>query len=627
MNIDRKDADKSLCWDLSAIYRTEEDFAAELDGAKAVIEAFAARREGMCKSGSALLDTLKASTEIERKVTRLYEYAMLSSDLDKGDNSALSRLQRVEDLDNAYRAASYFVAPAIQALSDACLDAFFADTPGLSEYRRTIGLIRREIPHMLSEEGEKLIADLAPALGTQREIHSIFSNADLDFGKVHGEEGETIPLTSATYVPLLMSTDRRVRRSAFRTLYKTYRQFGNTFSALMNARIREKVTLARLRHFPDSLSSSVFSDEVTPSVYMTLIETVRKNLTPLFDYYDLKREVLGIPKLHLYDVYAPLCGDAVREYTYPEAVEEVLAAVAPLGKEYTDTLRAGLCERGWVDVYPGKGKRSGAYSAGCYDTEPYMLLNFMGKLDDVSTLAHEAGHSMHTYFANKANTPQEASYTIFVAEVASTVNELLFTRRRIANAKDPTEKLALLNQLMETYKGTLYRQTMFAEFELRMHRLAEAGEALTQELLCREYYALVKDYFGPRVAVDNDIAYEWMRIPHFYSCFYVYKYATCISAASAIVKRIETEGEAYVGSYLDFLRAGGSRSPLDSLALAGIDMQSSAVIEAAIGDFAEAVAEFRQIYREIREQKQEKRFCNRNIRINTRIFGKIAHSI
>ena len=324
---------------------------------------------------------------------------------------------------------------------------------------------------------------------------------------------------------------------------------------------------------------------------------MRKNLSPLFDYYDLKREVLGVPHLHLYDVYAPMAGESAATYTYPEAVEEVLAAVAPLGREYTDILRAGLTERGWVDVYPGKGKRSGAYSAGSYDTEPYMLLNFMGKLDDVSTLAHEAGHSMHTYLANRANPPQDAGYTIFVAEVASTVNELLFTRRRLRLSKGREERLALLNQLLETYKGTLYRQTMFAEFELAMHKMAEEGEPLTAASLSRQYYALVKDYFGPRVEVDGDIEREWMRIPHFYSCFYVYKYATCISAASAIVKRIEEEGEAYVSRYLAFLSAGGSRSPLDSLLLAEIDMRDPAVIEGAIADFAEAVAEFRRVYR------------------------------
>ena len=598
MNIDRKNADAAHRWDLSAIYKTEADFSADCERLQSILKDFPTLRERMTESGAGLLGALSTDTEAMRILSKLYEYAMLSSDLDKGDNAALARLARVDDLENAYRAAAYFITPTIQKIDEDTLAAFFAAESGLAAYRRTIDLARRELPHMLGEEGEKLLADLAPALGSQREIHSVFANADIAFGRVKDEEGNPVELTSATYVPLLMSEDRRVRRSAFHTLYKTYRQFGNTFSSLLYARIKEKVTLARLRNFPSSLASSVFGDEVSTDVYMNLIDTVRKNLAPLFDYYDLKREVLGVGKLHLYDVYAPLCGEANRAYTYPQAVDEVLAAVAPLGKEYTDVLRAGLCERGWVDVYPGKGKRSGAYSAGCYDTEPYMLLNFMGKLDDVSTLAHEAGHSMHTYFSNKANTPQDAGYTIFVAEVASTVNELLFTRRRLRLAESREEKLSLLNQLMETYKGTLYRQTMFAEFELSMHTMVEKGEPLTREVLCGEYERIVRDYFGPRVAIDADIAYEWMRIPHFYSCFYVYKYATCISAASAIVKRIETEGEAYTEKYLDFLRAGGSRSPLDSLLLCDIDMKDPAVVEGAIADFAEAVGEFRRVYAE-----------------------------
>ena len=598
MNIDRKDADPALRWDLSAIYKTEADFAADCEHLHSAMDAFPALRREMTESGKGLFEALEADTEAGRLLSKLYEYAMLSSDLDKGDNTALARLARVEDLENGYRSATYFLSPTIQSINEERLNAFFDTEPRLAAYRRTIDLVRRELPHMLSEESEKLIADLAPALGSQREIHSVFANADIAFGRVKDEEGNPVELTSATYVPLLMSEDRRVRRAAFRTLYKTYRQFGNTFSSLLYSRIKEKVTFSRLRKFPSSLAASVFGDEVSTDVYMNLIDTVRRNLAPLFDYYDLKREVLGVGKLHLYDVYAPLCGEASRSYTYAEAVDEVLAAVLPLGKEYTDVLRAGLTERGWVDVYPGKGKRSGAYSAGCYDTEPYMLLNFMGKLDDVSTLAHEAGHSMHTYFSNKANTPQEAGYTIFVAEVASTVNELLFTRRRLRLAEGREEKLSLLNQLMETYKGTLYRQTMFAEFELSMHTMVEKGEPLTREVLCGEYERIVRDYFGPRVAIDADIAYEWMRIPHFYSCFYVYKYATCISAASAIVKRIEEEGEGYTAKYLDFLRAGGSRSPLDSLLLCDIDMRDPAVIEGAIADFADAVRDFRSTYAE-----------------------------
>ena len=596
--INRKDAAPAYRWDLTAIYKTEDDFIAECETTTRAIDEFPALREGIEKSGEGLYRALEADTALMRALSKLYTYAMLASDLDKGDNAALARLARVEDIENAYRAAAYFLAPAVQAIDEERLAAYFNECPALGAYRRTITLIRRELAHMLSEEGERLLAELSPALGTHREIRSIFANADLSFGRVRGEDGTPTELTHASYVPLLRSTDRRVRRGAFRKMYAVCRQYGNTLAALFSARVREKVTMAKLRRFPDSLSSSVYSDEVSTDVYTTLIATVRENLAPLFDYYDLKREVLGLSHLHLYDVYAPLSSEGEADYTYDEAVEEVLTAVRPLGKEYTDVLRAGLTERGWVDVYPGRGKRSGAYSAGSYDTEPYILLNFMGKIDDVSTLAHEAGHSMHSYFSKQANTPQEADYTIFVAEIASTVNELLFTRHRLRCATDRAERLSLLDQIMDTYKGTLYRQTMFAEFELEAHKMAERGEALTSESLSAMYLQLNKDYFGPRVTVDEDIALEWSRIPHFFSCFYVYKYATCISAASAIVKRIEEEGDAYVSQYLDFLRAGGSRSPLESLKLAGIDMTDPAVTRGAIADFAEAIAEFRRVYAE-----------------------------
>lgn len=595
---ERKNAKESERWDLTAIYPDEASFLAAAQNLRALIAAYPENRETMTKSGEGLFRALEQNTAIERLLSRLYEYASLSSDLDKGDNAALARLERVRNLGDEAVAATYFLAPVLTGIPEAELQSFFAGYPALDAYRRQIACIRRYRPHMLKKSEEKLMAGLQPALHSQSEIHSVFSNADLRFGTVKNERGERVRLTSAAYIPLLMSADRNVRRAAFRTLYKTYRQFGNTFAALMNARIKEQVTLSSLRKFPDSLTCSVFDDEVTPAVYHTLIDTVRKNLDPLFDYYDLRREVLGLDRVHLYDVYAPLIPDCDRSYTYAEAVEEVLETVRVLGAEYQSTLERGLKEKRWADVYPGPGKRSGAYSAGCYDTEPYILLNFMGKLDDVSTLAHEAGHSMHTWLANASNSPQNAGYTIFVAEVASTVNELLFTRRLLRNAADKAEKLALLNQLMETYKGTLYRQTMFAEFELSMHTLAEAGEPLTAALLCDRYYQLVRDYFGPRVVCDPAIACEWMRIPHFYNCFYVYKYATCISAASAIVKRIEEEGDAYVPQYLSFLKAGDSVSPVESLRLAGIDPESPKTVEDAVRDFADAVQEFRRLFRE-----------------------------
>ena len=440
-------------------------------------------------------------------------------------------------------------------------------------------------------------AGMGDCLGTHEGIRSIFANSDLQFGKIRDENGKLFQLTDVNYVPTLMKTDRKVRRSAFQTLYKTYAQFGNTFATTYEGYVKERCIISKMRGYKSSLEASVFGDEVTPKIYNSLIKSVRSSLPVIHDYYELKREVLGVEKLHMYDVYAPLISECESEYTYEQAVDEVLDATKVLGKEYYETLKSGLCERGWVDVYPSKGKVGGAFSASCPSTEPYILLNFADSLEDVSVLAHEAGHSMHSYFSTKYNPPHEARYTIFVAEVASTVNELLLAHKKLAECQSDDEKLSILNGLMETYKGTLYRQTMFAEFEKNIHALVEKGEPLTAEVISGVYMKLIRAYFGPKVAKDKQIAYEWMRIPHFYYNFYVYKYATCISAASAIVKRIENEGEAYVGKYIDFLKCGDSKSPIESLLVAGIDMTNPAVIGGAIEDFASAISSFREIYK------------------------------
>ena len=364
---------------------------------------------------------------------------------------------------------------------------------------------------------------------------------------------------------------------------------------MLNIFIKQQSTFARVRGYASSLDASTFEDEVTPEIYNNLIDTVSKNLPVLFEYYELKRRMLGLKNLHMYDIYPPLVAEFDKLYSYDEAVEQVLDTVAVFGEEYHSTLSRGLLTDRWVDVYPTENKRGGAYSAGSYDTDPHILLNFNGKIDDISTLAHEAGHSMHSYMSRKYNDYHVSDYKIFVAEVASTVNELLLTNKKLRESQDDTEKLSLLNHQMETFKGTLFRQTMFAEFEKLLYELVEQGVPLTKELISERYYETVKKYFGPRVVCDKPIAYEWMRIPHFYYNFYVYKYATCISASASIVKRIEDEGEAYIPQYIEFLKCGGSRSPLDSLRVAGIDMTSPAVVEDAVAFFADTLTQFREL--------------------------------
>jgi len=503
------------------------------------------------------------------------------------------------NLINEAGAASFFVDPTLIGLDEETLIKWYKEYPALTEFYRTIELVRRYKPYTLSNECEKLLADMQGALNSHSDIRTVFASAYIRFGKITGEDGKKIALTDSTYVPLLMSGNRRVRRAAFCRLYETYRQFGNTFSTLLNGYIKEKVTISKIRGYESSLHASVYADEVTPDIYNNLIDTVNNNLDVLYKYYDLKAEVLGLKKLRLYDIYAPLIKSSSREYSYEEAVDEVLSSVKIFGEEYHGTLEKGLKKGRWVDVYPSKSKRGGAYSAGCYDTRPYILLNFNGKLNDISTLAHEAGHSMHSFFSRKNNTPQNSQYTIFVAEVASTVNELVYSRKKLRESESDEEKLTILNEIMETYKGTLYRQTMFAEFEKEMYRLSSEGEPLTKDLLSSKYYELVKKYFGKHVFCDKDIECEWMRIPHFYRFFYVYKYATCISAASSIVKKIESRGEAYIEKYLEFLKCGGSKSPLESLLIADIDLTKPQVIEDAISDFAETIEQFKELYTKV----------------------------
>lgn len=593
---DRKDIPAKYKWDLSVIYADDAAFNADYAKAEKLIKEFPKHEKTMTKSAEGLYNVLRAECDIESIIEKLWSYASLNFSVDSTNNAFQALNGRVRALAVQAGAASWFVSPRLLALDNDVVEGWFREYPALETFRRTVDGIMRMKPHMLSDEGEQLMSRLQDGFGTHGDIRSIFANSDLRFGKIRNEEGKLVELTDVNYVPFLMSGNRRVRQAAFKKLYETYAQFGNTFATTFNAMVRERGTLAKVRGYKDSITASTFRDEVTPEIYNNLINSVHKGLPALYDYYALKRDVLGVQKLHLYDVYAPLIGELDRVYSYEEAIEEVLKTVEIYGDEYYNALKEGLTEKGWVDVYPSRGKRGGAFSSGTPDTEPYILLNYTETLDDVSTLAHEAGHSMHTWFSTHYNEPHNSNYTIFVAEVASTVNELLLFHRKLRECTDDNEKLYILNQLMETYKGTLYRQTMFAEFERDMHAMSEKGTPLTAEVVNKHYYKLVKKYFGKDVAVDKQIAMEWMRIPHFYSSFYVYKYATCISAASAIVKRIENEGAAYVGQYIDFLKCGGSKSPLDSLLVAGIDMRDPEVVNGAIEDFKSAVAEFREIY-------------------------------
>lgn len=596
MTTERKDIDARYKWDLSVIYPSETEFYADYTKAEKAIKNFPRYENVMCNSAKDLYNTLKYLTDIEAIIGKLWQYAQLHFSVESANSAYQSLTAKVRNLAISAGTAAWFVEPYMLRIETETMQQWLAEYKKLGTFSRMIEKVMRRKEHTLSDECEKLMAKMENCLGASNETRNIFVNADLRFGKIRDEKGDLVELTDPSYATFLMCGDRKVRKAAFTGIYKTYEQFGNTFGTMMNAMVKERTTLAKVQNFKDSLTASTFKDEVTPEIYNNLIDSVHNGLPVLYDYYALKKDVLDLKEMHLYDIYAPLVGELEREYSYEEAVEEVLKTVSVYGKDYENVLREGLTEKGWVDVYPAKGKRGGAFSSGVPGTEPYILLNYNGTFDDVSTLAHEAGHSMHSWFSTHYNKPHNSGYTIFVAEVASTVNELLLMHRKLKECESDDEKLYILNQLMETYKGTLFRQTMFAEFEKTIHALCESGEPLTGDLLSEKYYELVRTYFGDGVVCDNQIAYEWMRIPHFYMNFYVYKYATCISAASAIVKRIETEGASYVKKYIDFLKCGDSKSPLESLLVAGIDMTKPEVVTGAIEDFAEAIRQFREIY-------------------------------
>lgn len=598
MAIERDKIEEKYKWDLCEIFPSDEAFEKEFSLAEELVAKYGENEEKMTESGQALYGALCRLTELEGHIEKLWDFAFLSYSLNTADNSAQAKMARVRSLAVKADSASWFVTPKLIELSTERVGELFRECPKLSEYKRTVEKAQARKPHTLDGDGEKLLAKLGDCLGTHSDIRSVFANSELHFGKIVGEGGERVTLDESNYIDLLMSADRGVRRRAFTRLYKVYAQFKNTFATTFNAFVKEKCTLAAVRNYENAITASTFRDEVTPKICENLISAVNENLDGIYEYYELKRERLGLGKLHLYDAYASMAQESSASYTYDEAVELVLDVARVFGEEYHAKMSAGLKEERWVDVYPTPAKRGGAFSAGSAYTKPYILMNFTGSYNEVSTLAHEGGHSMHSYFSRKYNLPQNSEYTIFVAEVASTVNELLLARMMLKNSRSKSEKLYILDRIMDNYRGTLYRQTMFCEFERDVYELAGQGTPLTAEVLSDRYYWLVKKYFGEGVEVDEPIKYEWARIPHFYMNFYVYKYATCISAASAIVKRIEEEGESYVSKYIDFLKCGGALSPLDSLRVAGIDMTDPQVIYDAVDDFRAAIREFRRIAEE-----------------------------
>ena len=586
-------------WDLTAIFADTAAWDAAYEKAEQEIRKLPEVIANMTDSADALYQaTRMLYTLSAEEVDRICTYAHLRFSEDTTNNEARQLYGRANNLVTAFSSAAAAFSPNLLTLEEAQLEAFFAECPALEkEYGTALRDQFRYKPHTLSEPEETLLAAFRRVRETAEETYETLTSSDLKFGTITGESGEPEELTDTNYAMFMRSRNREVRKAAFTTLYKTYDGFRNTFASLYAGQIESEKSMAQVRHFGSALEASLFDDHMTPAIYQNMVSAVSGHLDVLFRYYRLKKKVLGLDEMHMYDIYLPLNAGERRNFTYTEAVDEVLSACSIFGGDYVRILQQGYRDR-WVDVYPNEGKVGGAFSGGSATTPPYILLNFQGLDEDVSTLAHESGHSMHSYFTRHANPVQYADYTIFVAEVPSTVNELVLAYHRLESTDDRKEKLGILSGMLELYKGTIYRQIMFAEFEQMTHALSESGEVLTADLLCERYYALCEKYFGGEVILDKEIADEWMRIPHFYYNFYVYKYAVGLSAASHIVRRIRAGEPDALESYFRFLKLGSTKDPIESLKTAGVDMTKTDAFDSAVTMFNELISEFEQLYDE-----------------------------
>ena len=594
--MNRSDVRVEDTWDLSKLFSSVSEFNNTYDMVKVEIEDFIKYKDYDLTNKNNLLEVMDKSYEIERVLDRLSAYTSLLFDEDTTNSESLSLKGRVSNLYDLYSNNSYFLVPNLLKIDYSVIKDMLSDER-LKGYERVFENIFRYKKYTLSDKEEELLSKIGKMLGNNYDTYEMIKDADISFDSiiVDGKEQE---LNNSNYTLYIEDKNRDVRKSTFKSLYKTYKQFKESFASTLYGNVKEDVVSAKIRGYSSAMEESLYHDELNMSVYNNLVDTINKHMDVVYKYYDLKKNILGLDELHLYDVYTPIVVDYDKKYDFEEAKKIVLDTVSVLGEDYVNTLRQGYIDR-WVDIYPNKGKRTGAYSGGCYDSYPYILLNYQNKFDDVSTLIHESGHSMHSYYSREANSYPYGYYSIFVAEVASTVNELLLSKYMYKHSTDKKEKLFILNRLMALFRATIYRQTMFAEFEKDIYDMVENDEVLTSDLLCDKYYDINKKYFGNNVIIDDEIRYEWERIPHFYYNFYVYKYATGLSAACYIVNRILSGEENAVEDYINFLKCGKSKSPLDSLLVAGVDLSDSKVIEEAIKMFDDTIEEFKKLYSEV----------------------------
>jgi len=590
----REDIDNKYKWKLEDIYSCTDQWEKDFGTVKEYISKITEFKGTLGKSSKKLLECLNLYSELMSLCDKVFVYAKMKKDEDNSISLYQAFADRASVLaTEAYAAASY-ITPEIISIPEDTLSAFIAEEDGLKLYQQFFNEILRQKEHILSEKEEELLALSSEMSGSPREIFTMLNNADIKFPYILDENGEKVELTKGRYIKFLESKDRRVRKDAFHALYSTYDKFKNTLAATLTGSIKASKFYAQAGKYNSSLEASLDSDNITVDVYDNLIETINKNLPLLHRYLRLRKKALNLDDLHMYDLYVPIVEESQKNIPYEDAKKLVEEGLRPLGDEYLGILREGF-NNGWIDVYENEGKTSGAYSWGAYKTHPYVLLNYQGMINDVFTLAHEMGHAIHSYYTNKTQPYIYSEYKIFVAEVASTVNESLLMKHLLEKTGDHKEKAYLLNHYLEEFRGTIFRQVMFAEFEKIIHTKYKDGEALTTQTLNDIYLELNRKYFGSEVNVDKEIAIEWARIPHFYSSFYVYKYATGFSSATAISNMILTEGKPAVDRYIKFLKGGGSDYPLELLKIAGVDLSTPKPVQDALNVFEEVLCELESL--------------------------------
>lgn len=592
--LEREDLKKEYTWDVESLFANVEEWEKEFKRVEGLVEKFVAHKGRVGESSQTLLEVLKDRDRLYRSVENVLVYARLRLDEDTRRSKYQSLSDRAMNLYVEVDERTSFVVPEILAIDEEDLKKFLEENQELSLYKQHLDNIMRQKPHVLSSREESIMARVNLIGMSPQNIYNMLTDADLKFPTIKDEEGKDVEITHGNFIPLMESKDRNVRKAAFQGLYGVYKGFENTLAATLSGELRNNVFNARMRNYSSTREAALSANNIPLSVYDNLIKAVHKNLDSMYKYMEIRKRALGLDELHMYDLYTPIVEDIDFNIPYEEGMELVYKGLEPLEDEYLSVVEKGFKSR-WIDVYENRGKRSGAYSSGSYDSKPFILLNYQNTLDSVFTLAHEMGHSVHSYFTRKNQPYIYGNYSIFLAEVASTANEALLLDYMINNTKDKKERVYLINHYLESFRTTVFRQTMFAEFEKIINEHLEAGHALTAEYLCSTYKELNELYYGPNVVVDDEISIEWARIPHFYLNYYVYQYATGFSAAIDLTQKILQEKSPAVENYLNFLKSGSSDYPINVLKKVGIDMTTEEPVDNAMDLFARLVNELDEL--------------------------------